>query len=522
VNPRLKRPVLRYVLIGVAVLIGLGWATLAILASRAGPYLKARVIRELSERFDSTVELGDFHVSVFPVVRMTGEHLVMRREGEQALPPFISVGRFELESTPLGLLRVPASIGTVHVIGLSITLPPRGQRPELKGSRKQPSKTLFVIGSVVCDATRLEIMTDKPGKLPLIFDIHSLVLHSAGPGRSMPFSAQLVEPIPVGDIDIKGEFGPWQTEEPRDTPISGTFSFTHADLATIHGIGGMLSSQGGYHGVIDRIEVQGKTDTPDFTVATGGHPMPLHTEYSATVDGSNGDTYLHPVKATLLHSLIIANGSVIRKNDGREISLDVVATDAHIEDMLSVAVKTSPPTLSGPVSLKTKLLLPPGSRIVPDRLILDGEFSLPAAYFSDASEQEKVDQLSLRAQGRAKEAQQEAKQPDHPEVLSELRGKFKLKDGVVSMAELNFKVPGATVNLSGDYHLTGQEFLFRGDARFAAKLSQMTTGVKSFLLKAADPFFEKNSAGTVLPIRISGTGTSPSVRLDFRHATRAK
>jgi hypothetical protein len=499
-----------------------GWVTAAILVSRAQPYLKDRVVRELHERFDGAVELGSFHVSMFPGLRVTGENLVMRRTGSDALPPFITVRRFELDGSVWGLLRAPISIGTVHVIGLSITLPPRGQRLKVQGLGKKPSKSLFVIGRVECDSTQLEIMTDKPGKLPLVFDIHSLVLHSAGPGRSMPFSAQLTEPVPVGDIDTKGEFGPWETDQPRDTPVSGTFSFTHADLATIHGIGGILSSQGEYHGVMDRIEVQGKTDTPDFTVTTGGHPMPLHTEYSATVDGFNGDTYLHPVRATLVHSVMVANGSVVRKENGREVNLDVVATGARIEDMLKLAVNTNPPTLSGPVDLKTKLLLPPGTRMVPERLILDGEFTLPSAHFSDASAQEKVDQLSMRAEGHAKEAQQEAKQQTISDVLSELNGKFKLKDGVLSMSALNFKVPGASVNLTGDYHLMNQEFLFRGDAHFDAKLSQMTTGVKSFLLKAVDPFFEKKAAGTVVPIRISGTKDSPRVGLDFGHPARAK
>ncbi len=355
--PKPSRRWLRYVLVGLAVVVIIAWATLAILVSRAEPYLKDRIVRDLSDRFDGTVELSGFHVSVFPQLRIAGEKLIVRREGDMASPPLIATQAFDLQASPFGLLRWPLSIGTVHVAGLSITIPPRGQRPGFQGSGK-PQKTLFVIGKVVCDNTRLEIMTDKPGKLPLIFDVQSLVLHSAGPGRAMSYTARLTNPKPVGQIDAKGEFGPWQTQEPRDTPVSGVYSFTNADLSTIRGIGGTLSSTGSFKGLLDRIEAQGKTDTPDFTVSTGGHPVPLHTDYVATVDGSNGDTYLHPVRATLLNSLIVANGSVVRKPNGHEITLDVVANGAHIEDLLRVAVKTNPPTLSGPVSLKTKFLLP--------------------------------------------------------------------------------------------------------------------------------------------------------------------
>jgi hypothetical protein len=49
-----------------------------------------------------------------------------------------------------------------------------------------------------------------------------------------------------------------------------------------------------------------------------------------------------------------------------------------------------------------------------------------------------------------------------------------------------------------------------------ARLSQTTTGFKSFLLKAVDPFFRKNGK-TVLPIKISGTREHPQFGLDLHH-----
>jgi hypothetical protein len=48
----------------------------------------------------------------------------------------------------------------------------------------------------------------------------------------------------------------------------------------------------------------------DFWLDKSGTPVPLHTEFSATVDGTNGDTHLHPVRATLVNSVIVANGDV--------------------------------------------------------------------------------------------------------------------------------------------------------------------------------------------------------------------
>jgi hypothetical protein len=78
-------------------------------------------------------------------------------------------------------------------------------------------------------------------------------------------------------------------------------------------------------------------------------------------------------------------------------------------------------------------------------------------------------------------------------------------------------VPGVEVLLNGTYALEKQEIDLHGTARLQAKLSQTTTGFKSLLLKAVDPFFAKKGAGAVLPIKIQGTGDSPSFGLDFGH-----
>jgi len=540
----------RYVLAAVVVLVVGFWIAAAMLISHVEPYLHDRIVRDLSRRFDSDVEIGALHARAYPRLQVFGEKLTLKHHGSaEGLPPLIAVEKFDFSADPWNLLHWPLQIENAHISGLAITIPPRGQRgfsnasgnaragtAAKTGAKPQSgnSQVLFVIASAICDNATLVIMTDHPDKPPRHFDIQSVLLHDAGPGRAMSFVATLTNPKPLGQIDTKGDFGPWDAQEPRDTPVAGSFSLNDADLGTIKGIGGILTSKGTYQGVIDRIEVEGSTDTPEFTVSTGGHPMPLHTDYTATVDGSNGDTYLHPVRATLLHSLIVANGSVVRKADGHTITLDVVASGARIEDLLKVAVKTLPPTLSGPITLHTKFVLPPGPQPVFERLMLDGNFSLTSAHFSNFEAQEKLDQLSLRAQGHPKQAQEEAaavkqsgdlesekraaaKTVEGSDVASNMRGKFTLKDGTASIPSVDFDVPGAAIHLSGDYHLTDQNFLFRGNARLDARLSQMTTGVKSLLLKAVDPFFAKQGAGVLVPIRIFGSDATLHFALDFKH-----
>ena len=150
---------------------------------------------------------------------------------------------------------------------------------------------------LVCDQAKLIVNTSRPDKPPLEFDIESLKMTTIGPGSPMHFDAKLTNPKPVGQIMSSGLFGPWQPDSPRDTPVSGTYSFDHADLGTVKGIGGILSSTGKYAGILDKIVVDGTTDTPDFHIAISGRNVPLHTEFHAIVDGTNGDTYLQPVRA---------------------------------------------------------------------------------------------------------------------------------------------------------------------------------------------------------------------------------
>ena len=84
------------------------------------------------------------------------------------------------------------------------------------------------------------------------------------------------------------------------TPLGADYTFADANLDTIKGIGGILSSKGRFHGVLERIRVEGTTDTPDFRVDIAGQPVHLQTRFAAVVDGTNGNTWLEPVEATLL------------------------------------------------------------------------------------------------------------------------------------------------------------------------------------------------------------------------------
>lgn len=491
---------------------------------RASPILRARVIDTLSTRFDSRVELQHFQVYFFHGVEVSGSGLRLYPNQIDMEKPLFAVDEFSFRTTWHNLLHSPMYVDRVRLKGMQINLPPKDERrniPDLNASNSS-GKIKILVGEMDVENAALVLETNKPGKIPLDFEISRLTLHSVGAGQPMKFHATLVNPKPIGDIDSSGDFGPFDAHSPGDSPVRGEYSFSHADLNTIKGIGGILSSAGNYNGTLNRIIVDGETDTPDFSVDSGNHPMPLHTKFHAIVDGTNGDTYLQPVDAQLLHSHILATGDVVRApQGGHNITLDVTVGPARVEDMLTLAVKTMPPVMTGALRLKTKFILPPGEDSISHKLRLKGSFQVTDATFSNDKMQAKIDELSLRSQNRAKEAKDIDKQnPDS--IESQMKGQFELAGSKLTFSSLQYNVPGADISLNGVYTLDGEQFDFSGTARLNAKVSQLTTGFKSLLLKPVDPFFSKDGAGTEVPIRITGTRSEPKYGLDFHHKDKDK
>jgi hypothetical protein len=474
------------------------------------------VISELSTRFDSDVDLKSLHVETTPRMQVTGEGLTLRYRSRSDVPPLIQIARFSFNLGVLGIIHVPRHIKGVFVENMVITIPPSDPNATPPPKQSMPVPRI-IFNEIVCNDTTLIILPKKAGKDPLDFEIHDLVMKNVGDQKPFDFHGTLTNAKPKGEIATRGTFGPWNAEAPAFTPLSGNYSFDNADLDPFAGIGGTLSSTGQYSGRLNQIEVQGQTDTPNFSLDPVGRPVPLHTEFSATVDGTDGDTYLHPVRATLIRSLIIANGSVTRAADqpGHIISLNVSAPNARLQDILRLATKSTQPVMTGTVYLRTKMLLPPGKEKVIHRLSLDGDFGVSDAEFASVEVRDKLESLSRHALGK----------PNNEEAgsaVTDLIGHFRLDHDVASFPRLSFRIPGAEVRLVGKYRLPDETLDFRGDLRMQAKLSQTVTGKKSFFLKLADPFFKKDGAGSIVPIHISGTRAAPKFGLDLFHNSNKK
>jgi hypothetical protein len=506
--------------IGALVAAVLVATTFEILLSRAEPILRARLMQSLSARFHSRVELGPVDVSLLRGFEVSGQDLTIYPYNIASSTPTFSVRRFTFRTGYSSLLRSPMYIGHVEIEGLRVSLAPRSQRapssPQNDDHHPLGKITIFV-AQMDCTDTVLTLGTDKPGKLPLRFVIPSLSLRSIGADKPLDFTASLTNPKPVGQIETRGFFGPWNVERPGATAIGGTYFFHDADLSTIKGIGGILSSRGEYQGTLDKIVVDGKTDTPDFQIKISGHKVPLHTEFHAIVDGTDGDTYLQPVKAQFLHSFLTARGYVVRVQGepGRHVYLDVEMDRARIEDLLRLGVRTDPPVLEGQVKLHTKLDLPPGPRDVAHKLQLQGNFAIVNARFSSQKIQNGIDQLSLRSQGEVELATQLARDGKAEMVRSRMQGDFKLADASLILSNLHYDIPGASIKLAGTYSLDGAKFNFAGTADMKATVSRMVGGWKGVLLMPFDRIFQKHGAGTEIPFNIDGTRSDPHFGLDF-------
>jgi len=162
----------------------------------------------------------------------------------------------------------------------------------------------------------------------------------------------------------------------------------------------------------------------------------------------------------------------------------------------------------GRVGLQADLQVPPGEKDVIDKLLLAGQFDVNAAKFTDAGVQKKLSGMSHRARGRDPADKAE-------NVVSDLSGTFRLKDGSLSFSDLAFGLPGATVRLHGSYGLRSEAIWFDGTLRMDATISEAAGGgMKGFFLKAVDPIFRKKGAGALVPIRVRGTRAKPELGLD--------
>jgi hypothetical protein len=442
------------------------------------------------------------------IAHVTCEDIVLRHKGRRDVPPMFAMKRIEF-NVDLGRVFEPEKrVALVKIDRMEIVVPPKGERPKIAkhneaGQSNNGLASQFLIERIEIADSRFIILPRVKDRKPLEFDLHNVVLESVQKTKSLTYRARLTNPKPPGLIEAKGTFGPWDSDTPGDTPLSGEYTYSNADLSVFSSIAGTLNSTGTFEGTLNAVNARGSADIPDFRLKSAGNPVHLRTNFETLVDGTNGNTVLKPIRARLNTTQFVTSGAIIKHdgNNRRSIDLDVNMPNGELLDLLRLAMKAKP-IMSGRVQMSARIQIPPLQGKVGDKLILDGKFIVQRGQFLRNDIQDKIDTLSRRGQG----------QPGNEaisDVFSDMRGEFHLGNRSIEFKTLSFDVPGSRVSLAGIYDVSDDQLDFDGSLSLDAKVSQTMTGWKRWVLKPIDPIFARNGAGTLLKIKVTGSSKQP-------------
>jgi hypothetical protein len=427
-------------------------------------------------------------------------------------PPLVSIQMLTIQGSYADLLLRPHHISRVLLAGVRVQIPSPDNASDFSSGN---SASKITVGEVVANGAVLEVM--RSGNRPTLrFDLHELSLGPVGAGTSMSYRVIMQNPEPPGEITSTGQIGPLNSSNLGQTAVRGTYSFDRADLGTFRGIAGLLSSKGTFSGLLSQIDLQGTADVPDFEVVRSGHAEPLVTQFQAAVDATNGDVALNNIDAVYLGTRITGKGTVAGKKGsaGKFTSLDLSVRNGRIEDILRMFVKGDRPPMSGVTDFRAHVTVPPSASPFLKKVTLVGDFGIGGGKFQKPTTQEKVDKLSESARGQ-KKAQQVADDGNAAgSVISDLGGHVVLGNGVATLTDLSFTIPGADARMHGTYNVLDGKIDFHGTVKMAAKISQSTSGVKSAFATMLDPFFDKKH-GSVVPVEIDGTFHNPHFGIDL-------
>lgn len=517
------RKILRWAAAGLGLLVLIvGILTIVVAVKLRDNSLTTKVTEVLSERLKAEVTLDSLSVHLWPRVRIVGRGLTIRRLVDSPdHPPIIVAESFIVHPGLRNILKGRAE--QVEMVGMRLTIPRRQSSPTPSTLRTRPSNpgratsaappTPPAINRLIARNAELVYVSKRPDGPMRVFQIHEVELHDLSFDNPMAFAAHLTNPLPRGQVRSKGHFGPFDPDEPGQSPIEGSYDFAEADFGTLKGLSGTVTSKGIFSGILDEVQVDGTTESENFQLDEGGHPTPLFTQFRAVVDATSGDLQISHLDGRLADSAFTAVGSIARAETadgyrGRYVALDIEFAAGRIEDLLGFMHEAARPLMHGDVTLKGKVLLPTGEGRALDRLDVTGTIGLDDAQFSSRAMQTKLLEMSRRAQGLKKD--------DTPaSAVVDLKGTFRILRGQARFSTLHFRTEGALVTLVGNYGLRDTGLDFIGTVRFEASISKVVGGVKGFFLKALDPLFRKQGAGSVVPIRMTGTLKEPKTSVEM-------
>ena len=485
-------------IITAAVLIAACFA--ALLWNRFWPFTEKAVVQDLAEASDSAVTIRSSHRTYFPFPGCILEGVEFHHGPDKWT--LITIDKLTVEGSYSGIVtkRVPR----IRAEGGHVFVPPFGSHVTFTTQHSN-----LVVEELVANGTVVEFASNDPSKKPLRFEVQQGVLRDVRWNTPIDYDLKFHNPEPPGEVAARGKFGVWIKGNPGETPLSGEYTFDQANLGVYGGVGGILSSKGKYNGVLKHIDIAGTTEVPDFEVNTGGHKVKLVTQYTAFVDATHGDTFLKHVEAHFRRTNVAVEGSVagVKGRKGKTALFDLSSRQGRIEDILGLFVSEPRAPMSGPITLKAKVEIPPGKERFLEKVKLQCSFGIEDGTFSKPETQKNVNELSAGALGE--------KMEDAETVLTDLKGQVVLEGGIAKFSDLSFGIPGAKARMHGTFNLLNHKIDLHGRMQVDTKISKTTTGVKALLLKLMDPFFKKHKKGEVVPIHITRTYEHPQFGLDI-------
>lgn len=476
------------------------------------PFTQTRMRQSLGESVSGSVTFTKFRITYVPFPGCVAENVVFRRWSSPAsVPPLATIQRIEIQTRYADLFLRPGYVARIVLNGLYVRIPPRGTGT--KPIQNPNSSTKMRVGEIDTNGATLEIgrRGDNP---PLKFEIHLLTVTSVSATTAMQYRATLTNALPPGEIVSTGSFGPWNSNDPAQTPLSGTVTFRNANLGAFSGIAGTLSSDQNFQGTLGRIEVKGKVDIPDFKLTKTNNQEPLASEFHLTVDAMNGDVSLQQVDALLVRTKIVAHGSIAGKTGqkGKTTSLDLRIDRGRIQDVLRLFSTETHPPMDGVANFRTQITVPPLGQPFLREVMADADFQVDEGTFEKPSTQADVNKLSQRARGE----KIDPKNPSSENAITRLKGHVVLREGTAHFTEVSFIVPGADARMFGTFNLLNDHIDFHGKLKTDVDFSKtLGGGIKSALLKPLDPFFKKKPTGAVIPVYMNGTYDYPHFGIDL-------
>jgi AsmA-like protein len=497
--------------IGAVCLVVLGIVLAA--ASPYWPYSEKTLVSAIQDKFKANVQVQTFHRFYFPHPGCEADSIVLSRgqNGADGKPLAIAQ-KLTMTGRYADLLFRSHHIAEIRLEGLQVRIPLRlenepsvnsGSDENNDGSKGKTSEVS--IGSITADGSVLEF-EEGDGKAPLKFAIHRLKLRSVAAGKAMSYDVSLRNPEPPGELESQGSFGPWQSKQIGEIPLSGTARLRGATLDKYPGIGGTLESEDKFGGTLKQVEVAGEANVADFHLKSPGHGVRVWARFQVTVNALEGEARLKEIMAKVGQSSMHVQGTVAKnaRRNRRETSLDFSIQEGRVEDFLWLFNGAAKPPMSGAASCSGHVLVPGFGAGFVKNVVINGKFEISEGHFQKAT-QAKINALSARAQGEKIAAGSEA-----PEIAVEtLSSEVNVQQGVAHLSYVFFEVPGARVRVQGEYNLLNHKVDLHGNLWTNATVSQDTSGIKAALLKPVDPLFKRKHAGAMVAVVVNGDIGSP-------------